>query len=95
MNWILDPGLLIFLLRQALLFGLSSLYPLRSSALEATYCDNDFVDEQEKACSSLSVLILALRCDISAILEPHLKSISKTSASVSSGFPNTRKLMKA
>jgi len=69
----LDPGSLTFLLKPALLFGLLSLYPLRSSALEAKYCDNDFVDEEDEARSSSGVLILALGCDISAPLEPHLK----------------------
>ena len=55
------------------MFGVLSLYPLRSSALEAKYCDNDFVDEEEEARSSSAVLILALRCEISATLEPDLK----------------------
>ena len=43
------------------------------SALEAKYCDNDCVDEEDEARSSSGVLILALRCEISAALEPDLK----------------------
>ena len=46
---------------------------MHSSALEAKYCDNDFVDEEDEARSSSDVLILALRCEISATLEPDLK----------------------
>ena len=59
-----------------LVVWLLSLYPLRSSALEAKYCrycDNDFVDEEDETRSSLRALILALGCEISANLEPHLK----------------------
>ena len=41
------------------------------SALEAKYCD--CVDEEDEARSSSGVLILALRCEISAALEPDLK----------------------
>ena len=63
----LDPGSLTFM------FGLLSLNPLRSSALEAKYSDNYFVDEEDEARSSSGVLILELECDISATLEPHLK----------------------
>jgi len=61
---------LTFLLKPAL-FGL--LNPLRSSTLEAKYWDSDFVDEEDKARSSSGILILALECDVSATLEPHLK----------------------
>ena len=43
------------------------------SALEAKYCDNDCVDEEDEARSSSGVLILALRYEISAALEPDLK----------------------
>ena len=46
---------------------------MRFSALKAKYCDNDFVDEEDKAHSSSGVLILALQCEISAALEPDLK----------------------
>ena len=63
----LDPKSLTFM------FGLLSLYPLRSSALEAKYSDNYFVDEEDEARSSSGVLILEHGCDISATLEPHLK----------------------
>ena len=63
-------------MKRALLFGLLSLYPLRSSALEAKYCDNDFVDEEDEARSSSGVLILTLRRDISGTLEPHLTKFS-------------------
>ena len=42
------------------------------SALEAKYCDNDCVDEEDEARSSSGILILALRCEISAALEPDL-----------------------
>ena len=55
------------------MFGLLSLYPLRFSALEAKYWDNEFVDEEDEARSSSGVLILTLRCEISAALEPDLK----------------------
>ena len=48
---------------------ISSAFP----ALEAKYCDNDCVDEEDEARSSSGVLILALRCEISAALEPDLK----------------------
>ena len=34
-----------------------AVYRLRSSSLEAKYCDNDFVDEADKALSSSDVLI--------------------------------------
>ena len=51
-----------------------SLYPLRSSALEAKYCDDDFVDEEDKTRPSSGVLILALGCEISANLEPDFVS---------------------
>ena len=43
------------------------------SALVAKYSDNDCVDEEDEARSSSGVLILALRCEISAALEPDLK----------------------
>ena len=43
------------------------------SALEAKYYDNDCVDKEDEARSSSGVLILALRCEISAALEPDLK----------------------
>ena len=67
------PGSLTFLFKPTQLFGLLRLYPLRSSVLEAKYCNNDFVDEEDEARSSSGVLILALGCEISATLEPHLK----------------------
>ena len=64
----LDPESFTFM------FGLLSIYPLRSSALsEAKYSDNYFVDEEDEARSSSGVLLLELGCDISATLEPHLK----------------------
>ena len=82
----LEPGLLTFLLKPALLFGLLRYWQTRTHccghivahdvyriSLEAKYCDNDFVDEADKARSSSGVLILALGCDISATLEPLLK----------------------
>ena len=52
----LDPGFFTFLLKLALLFGL--LYAMHTSSLEAKYWDNDFVDEEDKACPSLGVLII-------------------------------------
>ena len=72
----LDPGswiVNVLLLKPAQLFGLLNLDPLRSSALDVKYCDNDFEDDEEEARSSSNVLILALGCEIPATLEPHLK----------------------
>ena len=40
--------------------------------MEVKYCDNDCVDEEDEARSSSGVLIRALRCEISAALEPDL-----------------------
>ena len=57
-NTELDPGSLTFM------FGLLSLYPLHSSALEVKYSNNYFVDEEDEARSSSGVLILELGCDI-------------------------------
>ena len=68
-----------------------SLYPSRSSALEAKYCDNDFVDEEEEARSSSAVLILALRCEISATLEPDLKQNLSPGFTLDPHESNTRR----
>ena len=40
---------------------------------DQVYCDSDFVDEEDEARSSSGLLILALGCEISATLEPHLE----------------------
>ena len=42
--------------------------------MEAKYCDDDFVDEEDETRPSSGVLILALGCEISANLEPHFVS---------------------
>ena len=63
LDWILGPGSLIFLLKPAKLFGQVLRYTC------------DFVVEEDEARSSSGVLILALGCEISATLEPHLKQI--------------------
>ena len=67
----LDPGLFPF--NTDFIVLLVKLNALRSSSLEAKYCDNDFVDEEEEARSSSGVLVLVLGCNIPATLEPLLK----------------------
>ena len=70
---VLDPG--SWIVDVPFKIGFIVAWPLRSSAfsaLEAKYCDNDFADEEDEARSSSGLLILTLRCEISATVWNHV-----------------------